>query len=262
MKKIEWLAKFAEEQKKAKATKKAVASKKVVNLNEEEFEDGMMLIVNNAKLSTAAVGSKIRYKGNIWSLVKADYSDAKGKGFVLQRVAAIDTKPLTAPAERAYTDPGNVYDYDVRETSEVPEIQQTAEQTAQEIARENAVDHCTTPAARTVESPLANGGEVAPVVEGVVPAEEAPVAEEEVAPVEESTEEAPVEDGAEEVAPAEESVEETPAEEETSAEEDFTFDDVDAEPVETEEDSAEEDEEKKATASLHKNRIIASMLKK
>lgn len=257
MKEIKWLAKFAEEQKKAKTAKKALASKKTITLSEEEFEDGMMMIVNNPKLATASVGSKVRYKGSIWSLVKSDYSDSKGKGFVLQRVAAIDTKPVTAPAERACTDPGNVYDYDVRETSEVPELQQTAEQTAQEIARENAVDHSTTPAARTVESPLAT----APVVA------EAPVETEEVAPVEDETavEEVPAEEATEET-PVE--TEEAPAEE--TADDDFSFDDVDAEPVEeeateeevAEDETEEEDEEKKVATAMKKNRIIAAMLKK
>jgi len=241
---MSWLKEFAESRKASKqaAQKKAVASKKAIELNEEEFEDGMMMIVNNAKLSTAAVGSKIRYKGNIWSLVKADYADAKGRGFVLKRVAAIDTKPVTAPAERACTDPGNVYDYDVRATEQA-KFEGEANETAQEIAREDAVDHSTTPAARTVESPMVAAPDV------VEPAE--PVAEEEVAPAEEET---PVE---EEVAPADEEVE--------TEEDDFNFDDVDADPVETEEEDAsteDEEEDKKATASIHKNRIIAAMLKK
>ena len=247
MKNMSWLKEFAESRKASKqaAQKKAVASKKAIELNEEEFEDGMMMIVNNAKLSTAAVGSKIRYKGNIWSLVKADYADAKGRGFVLKRVAAIDTKPVTAPAERACTDPGNVYDYDVRATEQA-KFEGEANETAQEIAREDAVDHSTTPAARTVESPMVAAPDV---VDPVEPAE--PVAEEEVAPAEEET---PVE---EEVAPADEEVE--------TEEDDFNFDDVDADPVETEEEDAsteDEEEDKKATASIHKNRIIAAMLKK
>lgn len=245
MNKMSWLKEFAESRKASKqAQKKAVASKKAIELNEEEFEDGMMMIVNNAKLSTAAVGSKIRYKGNIWSLVKVDYSDAKGHGFVLKRIAAIDTKPVTAPAERACTDPGNVYDYDVRATEQA-KFEGEANETAQEIAREDAVDHSTTPAARTVESPMAGASET---VETVETAE--PVVEDEVAPVED----------------------EAPAEEEVATEDDeFNFDDVDAEPVETEEEEApaedekdddEKEEDKKATASIHKNRIIAAMLKK
>lgn len=248
MNKMSWLKEFAESRKASKqAQKKAVASKKAIELNEEEFEDGMMMIVNNAKLSTAAVGSKIRYKGNIWSLVKADYSDAKGHGFVLKRIAAIDTKPVTAPAERACTDPGNVYDYDVRATEQA-KFEGEANETAQEIAREDAVDHSTTPAARTVESPMVGAPEAVETAE--------PVAEDEVAPVEEET---PVE---EEVAPADD--------EATTEDDEFNFDDVDAEPVETEEEAPAEDEkdddekeeDKKATASIHKNRIIAAMLKK
>lgn len=245
MNKMSWLKEFAESRKASKqAQKKAVASKKAIELNEEEFEDGMMMIVNNAKLSTAAVGSKIRYKGNIWSLVKVDYSDAKGHGFVLKRVAAIDTKPVTAPAERACTDPGNVYDYDVRATEQA-KFEGEANETAQEIAREDAVDHSTTPAARTVESPMAGASETVEVVETTEP-----VVEDEVAPVED----------------------EAPAEEEVATEDDeLNFDDVDAEPVETEEEEApaedekdddEKEEDKKATASIHKNRIIAAMLKK
>lgn len=238
MNKMSWLKEFAESRKASKqAQKKAVASKKAIELNEEEFEDGMMMIVNNAKLSTAAVGSKIRYKGNIWSLVKADYADAKGHGFVLKRIAAIDTKPVTAPAERACTDPGNVYDYDVRATEQA-KFEGEANETAQEIAREDAVDHSTTPAARTVESPMAGASETVEAVETTEPV---------------------VED-------------EAPAEEEVATEDDeFNFDDVDAEPVETEEEEApaedekdddEKEEDKKATASIHKNRIIAAMLKK
>ena len=242
MNKMSWLKEFAESRKASKqAQKKAVASKKAIELNEEEFEDGMMMIVNNAKLSTAAVGSKIRYKGNIWSLVKADYSDAKGHGFVLKRIAAIDTKPVTAPAERACTDPGNVYDYDVRATEQA-KFEGEANETAQEIAREDAVDHSTTPAARTVESPMVGAPEAVETAE--------PVVEDETTPVEEV---APVDDEA------------------TTEDDEFNFDDVDAEPVETEEEEApaedekdddEKEEDKKATASIHKNRIIAAMLKK
>jgi len=241
MKNMSWLKEFAESRKASKqaAQKKAVASKKAIELNEEEFEDGMMMIVNNAKLSTAAVGSKIRYKGNIWSLVKADYADAKGRGFVLKRVAAIDTKPVTAPAERACTDPGNVYDYDVRATEQA-KFEGEANETAQEIAREDAVDHSTTPAARTVESPMVAAPDA--VVEPAEPvAEEGTPVEEEVAPVDEEVE---------------------------TEEDDFNFDDVDTEPVETEEEEApaedktDDEEDKKATASIHKNRIIAAMLKK
>jgi len=273
MKNIKWLQEFAEKQNAKKQAKKATASKKPVQLNEDEFEDGMMIIVNNKKLANAAIGSKVRYKNNLWTLVKSNYHDSKGYGSILKRIGAIDTKPLTSPEQRAFTDPGNVYDYNVRETSEVPEMRETADQTAQEIARENAVDHCTTPNARTIESPLVStpsAEPVAPVVEEA-PADEA-VVEEEAPVAEEAPAEEVVEETVEEEAPTEEVAEE-PTEEEAPAEEDnFTFDDVDAEPVEAPaeevaeeeapaEETEEEDEEKKAVTAMAKNRIIAAMLK-
>lgn len=264
MKKISWLDEFAKKQAEKKAEKKVVASKKVTMA---QIENSDKMIIAKSMLPKAVEGNTVKYKGFKWKVVDASFKDDKGAGIVMEKVAGIDTKPLTAPAERAMTDPGAVYDYNVREV-EQGEFEQAAQQTSEQIAKEDATDHCTTPDAR-YKNPALMDAEVAPVVEAPVDeiVEEAPVAvdeapaeevaeevaEEEEIPAVEETEEAPAEEAAEE-APVEEATEETPVVEE---EDDFTFDDVDAEPFDEEEEDKEE-----VKASAHKNRILAAMLKR
>lgn len=272
MKKISWLDEFAQKQASKKAEKKVVAKK----VTKAQIENSDKMIIAKSLLPKAVEGNTVKYKGFKWKVVNANLKDSKGYGIVLQKIAGIDTKPLTAPAERAMTDPGNVYDYNVRETSEIPDFEQAAQATAEQIAKEDAVDHCTTPDARYKNEALMDNGVAdvpsmdAPVDAPVEEAVEAPVdgeddfsfddvdvpAEdvvEDEAPVEE---EVPADDVADEDVPVveEEATEDAPVVEE---EDDFSFDDVDAEPLDEEEDK----EEVKASVKRRKNRILAAMLK-
>lgn len=273
MKKISWLENFAE------SRKKAVEKKKAVKASKKSIANADMIILSKSMLPKAVEGNTVKYKNIKWKVVNASYKDAKGSGVVLKKIAGIDTKPLTSPETRARKDPGDVYDYNVRETSEIPDFEEAARNTEEQIAKEDAVDHDTTPAARyqndvlkdtpAVEAPISD--EEAPVVEDEAPAEEdVPVVEDEAteeAPVEDApANESPAEELAAENAPAEEAteevVEEAPAEEEKD---DFTFDDVDEEPLD-EEAPAEDDEdankkEDKKASVKHQNRILAAMLK-
>ena len=273
MKKISWLENFAE------SRKKAVEKKKAVKASKKSIANADMIILSKSMLPKAVEGNTVKYKNIKWKVVNASYKDAKGSGVVLKKIAGIDTKPLTSPETRARKDPGDVYDYNVRETSEIPDFEEAARNTEEQIAKEDAVDHDTTPAARYQNDVLKD----APAVEAPISDEEAPVvedeahAEEDVPVVEdEATEEAPVEDAPANESPAEEpAAEDAPAEEATEevaeeapAEEekdDFTFDDVDEEPLD-EEAPAEDDEdadkkEDKKDSVKHQNRILAAMLK-
>lgn len=269
MKKISWLENFAE------SRKKAVEKKKAVKASKKSIANADMIILSKSMLPKAVEGNTVKYKNIKWKVVNASYKDAKGSGVVLKKIAGIDTKPLTSPETRARKDPGDVYDYNVRETSEIPDFEEAARNTEEQIAKEDAVDHDTTPAARyqndvlkdapTIEAPISD--EEVPVVEEEAPAEEdVPVVEDEAteeAPAEEPVaEEAPVAEDAPAEETAEEVAEEAPAEEEKD---DFTFDDVDEKPFD-EEAPAEEDEdtdkkEDKKASVKHQNRILAAMLK-
>jgi hypothetical protein len=265
MKKISWLEDFAESRKQsASKQKKVTASKKATK---KSVAGADMIIIAKSMLPKAVNGNTVKYQNIKWKVVDASYKDAKGSGIVMKKIAGIDTKPLTSPETRAYTDPGAVYDYNVRETTEIPDFEEAARQTEEQIAKEDAVDHDTTPAARYQNHALM-GDEapaMAPETEDVVP--DAEVTEE--APADED---APVveEEETEEVAPVEE---EAPVDEEAD---DFTFDDVDAEPLdetpaeeETEDTPVEEDKEEKKpvaaskkVAKRRKNPILMAMLKR
>ena len=260
MKKISWLENFAE------SRKKAVEKKKAVKASKKSIANADMIILSKSMLPKAVEGNTVKYKNIKWKVVNASYKDAKGSGVVLKKIAGIDTKPLTSPETRARKDPGDVYDYNVRETSEIPDFEEAARNTEEQIAKEDAVDHDTTPAARYQNDVLKD----APAVEAPISDEEAPVVEDEAteeAPVEDApANESPAEEPAAEDAPAEEATEEVaeeaPAEEEKD---DFTFDDVDEEPLDEEapaedDEDADKKEDKKASVK-HQNRILAAMLK-
>ena len=271
MKKISWLEDFAESRKKSATKQKTtVASKKVAK---KSIASADMIIIAKSMLPKAVNGNTVKYQNVKWKVVNASYKDAKGEGIVMKKVAGIDTKPLTSPETRAYTDPGAVYDYNVRETSEISDFEEAARKTEEQIAKEDSVDHDTTPQARYQNPVLMD--------------ESAPVETDEVVPDAEVTDEVPSD---EDVPVVEEDTEEAPVEEEIpvddEAEDNFTFDDVDEEPfdneekvsddteevhsedeVPVEEDTDTEDEEKKPVAASkkvakkRKNPILMAMLK-
>jgi type IV secretory pathway VirB10-like protein len=188
----------------------------------------------------------------------------------MEKIAGIDTKKVTDPAERAMTDPGDVYDYNVRETSEIPDFQQAEAETSQEIAKEDAVDHCTTPDAR-YQNPALMDNSAEEVTEEVTPVTEETVEVDEEAPVvveDEAVEEAPVVEETEAEAPedevAEDNVEEADdvaedVEDETPEEDTFTFEDVDEAPLD-EEEVVEKISQKKTKKRLLKSTLTVLLL--
>lgn len=256
MKKMEWLDKFAEEQKK-NAIKKVTASKKRSLANLDGYD---MIILSKNMLPNAVNGNTVKYRNKKWKVVNASYKDAMGSGVV-----------LASAEQRAYTDPGNVYDYNVRETTEIPDFEAAAQATAEQIAREDAVDHCTTPDARYV-NPVLIGNVVADELRSKM---EEPIPTVTEPPVEEP---ALVDDSVTEDVVETENTDEPVADEPAVETDDFSFDDVVDAPLEDEpseeEDTTDEDEKKpeektaedenedvfEKKASKKQNRVIAKML--
>ena len=213
--KISWLDKVAEDLKKKEQEKKlqktASAKKVEEKTASEKVKLAKRVIIRKDLVPKAQNGNTVAYKGFGWKVVNASYKDKKGEGIVLQKIAEISNKKVTDPAEKACVDPGNIYDYEVRDSYEVPELQQTAAETEKKIGQENAVDR-TTPAGRATNPYKEEELGVFNEIIEETPAEEAPVEE---APAEEVVEEVPAEE-----APAEEApVEEAPAAEEEEKEE-------------------------------------------
>lgn len=256
MKKMEWLDKFAEEQKK-NAIKKVTASNKRTLAKLDGYD---MIILSKNMLPNAVNGNTVKYRNKKWKVVNASYKDAMGSGVV-----------LASAEQRAYTDPGNVYDYNVRETTEIPDFEAAAQATAEQIAREDAVDHCTTPDARYV-NPVLVGNVVADELRSKM---EEPIPAVTEPPVEEP---ALVDDSVTEDVVETENFDEPVADEPAVETDDFSFDDVVDAPLEDEpseeEDTTDEDEKKpeektaedenedvfEKKASKKQNRVIAKML--
>lgn len=279
-KKMSWLDSFVESRK-AKIDSKKNANVKTVKASVKKttvasIEKADIAIIDKAMLPKAVEGNTVKYKNFKWKVVDASYKDntKKGLGVVMEKIAGIDTKKVTDPAERAMTDPGDVYDYNVRETSEIPDFQQAEAETYQEIAKEDAVDHCTTPDARYQNPVLMDSA--TEVVAPEAPAVEETIEVDEETPVvveDEAVEDAPVVEETETETPADEvaedEVEEADevAEDEAPEEDTFTFEDVDEAPLDEETDEADEideskeaKEDKKEASVKHVNRIIAAML--
>lgn len=254
MKKMEWLDKFAEEQKK-NAIKKVTASNKRTLAKLDGYD---MIILSKNMLPNAVNGNTVKYRNKKWKVVNASYKDAMGSGVV-----------LASAEQRAYTDPGNVYDYNVRETTEIPDFEAAAQATAEQIAREDAVDHCTTPDARYV-NPVLVGNVVADELRSKM---EEPIPAVTEPPVEEP---ALVDDSVTEDVVETENTDEPVADEPAVETDDFSFDDVVDAPLEDEpsdgEPSDEEKHEEETTAedegedifekkaNKKQNRVIAKML--
>jgi len=234
---MSWLDSVAEQMKAKQEKVEKTASKKVMSKEEinERVKKASKIAVKKSLLKKASVGNKVKYNGFMWEVIDTNFKDAAGEGIVLKKIAEISSKKVTDPAEYARTDPGDVYDYEVRDSYEVPELNETAANTEVRISQENAMDR-TTPAGRATNPYVAPA---APAVEEA-PVEEAPVVEE--APAEEAVEEAPAEEAPVEEEAAEEAVEEAPVEDEG----------VPAEHDLEEEDSEEEKEEKEASAEEEK----------
>lgn len=145
MSKISWLDELAESLK-SKNTKTVTASVKDKTV-EAAIKTAKVLIIAKNKLPKAVEGNIVKYHGAKWTVANANYKDGIGDGIVIKRIAAIDEKSLTDAPTRAYTNPGDVYDYNVRETSEIPDFQEAAQATEEQVAVEDSVDR-TTPKGR------------------------------------------------------------------------------------------------------------------
>jgi hypothetical protein len=207
------------EQKKVKTASKKM-SKEEIN---QRVKKASKIAIKKSLLKKASVGDKVKYNGFMWEIIDTNFKDAAGEGIVLKKIAEISSKKVTDPAEYARTDPGDVYDYEVRDSYEVPELNETAANTESRISQENAVDR-TTPAGRATNPYTAFTQEIMTEVNEIdAPVEEAPVNETPVeeTPVEEApTEEVPVEETVveDEGVPAEHDLEEEKEEKEASTE--------------------------------------------
>ena len=270
----DWLAEFAASRRdkvglkreasvKREAPKKNAAPKVTKRLA-EKVKKAQVLIMSRDALPGAVNGNTVRYNNAKWRVVNASYKDALGTGVALERVAAIDTKKLTDAPTRAYTDPGDVYDYDVREVSEIPDFQEAAARTEQEIARDRAHD-ITTPAGR-VTNPEPIGGNPFDDLAGPIaeePAVEEPAVEE-LPPADEPVPAGEFDDIADE--PVEEFADKPTDEPAPTGE----FDDIVDEPADgpaeepveepTEEPEDEEKEEKKFASVYKTNPILRKIV--
>lgn len=247
-KKLTWLDEFAKDFAAKSMNKTASLEKKAEQA-----------VVDADALETTETGATVQFMGESYKIVDASYSDEKGPGVLIEKVAAYEgmegdpmavsmgvpagaVAPGTGAQEYARTD-ANTTQTTYTNDEDAQFGQSGAAATEAEIAGENAVDRTTVPGHFT-KSPGLNSAPAAPIADpnGVqvtetteVPAEETPA------------EEAPV---TEEVAVEETPVEEAPATEEVAVEE-VPAEEVPAEEAPTEEAPVEEDKK------LASNRIMA-----
>lgn len=246
-KKITWLDNFAEAYGKKEISK--TASKK----------KGEEIILDRNLVKGAKVGDRVKLNGRMWKIADLDFVDEKGPGVIAEEVPmelndatdpmamemgtpahqSLDNQCVVAP-ERACTDPGNIFDLDVRE-QEQAKFEGEAAATANQLQQEQSVDRTQ----RTSPINLPKLDNTAPVMpmESEVPVTPAPAAP--AAPAEPAmpmADEPVMEDELED----EEEVKELGPKKAPGME--------DAEEVE------DEDEDEKLMASLASNRILKRIL--
>lgn len=249
-KKITWLDNFAEAYGKKEISK--TASKK----------KGEEIILDRNLVKGAKVGDRVKLNGRMWKIADLDFVDEKGPGVIAEEVPmelndatdpmamemgtpahqSLDNQCVVAP-ERACTDPGNIFDLDVRE-QEQAKFEGEAAATATQLQQEQSVDRTqrTSPInlpkldAAAPAMPMEPAAPAAPAVpaEPAMPIAEEPAMEDELEDEEEVKELGPKK------APGMEEAEEP----------------KDAEEVEVE----DEDEDEKLMASLASNRILKRIL--
>lgn len=244
-KKITWLDNFAEAYGKKEISK--TASKK----------KGEEIILDRNLVKGAKVGDRVKLNGRMWKIADLDFVDEKGPGVIAEEVPmelndatdpmamemgtpahqSLDNQCVVAP-ERACTDPGNIFDLDVRE-QEQAKFEGEAAATATQLQQEQSVDRTqrTSPInlpkldAAAPAIPMEPAAPAAPA-EPAMPMAEEPAMEDELEDEEEVKELGPKK------APGMEEAEEP----------------EDAEEVE------DEDEDEKLMASLASNRILKRIL--
>ena len=247
-KKITWLDNFAEAYGKKEISK--TASKK----------KGKEIILDRNLVKGAKVGDRVKLNGRMWKIADLDFVDEKGPGVIAEEVPmelndatdpmamemgtpahqSLDNQCVVAP-ERACTDPGNIFDLDVRE-QEQAKFEGEAAATATQLQQEQSVDR--TQRTSPINLPKLDAAAPAMPMEPAAPATPAAPAEPAMPMAEEPAMEDELEDEEEvkELGPKK-----TPGMEEAEEPED-------AEEVE------DEDEDEKLMASLASNRILKRIL--
>ena len=247
-KKITWLDNFAEAYGKKEISK--TASKK----------KGEEIILDRNLVKGAKVGDRVKLNGRMWKIADLDFVDEKGPGVIAEEVPmelndatdpmamemgtpahqSLDNQCVVAP-ERACTDPGNIFDLDVRE-QEQAKFEGEAAATATQLQQEQSVDR--TQRTSPINLPKLDNAAPAMPMEPAVPAAPAAPAEPAMPMAEEPAMEDELED--------EEEVKELGPKKAPGMEE--------AEEPEDAEEVEDEDEDEKLMASLASNRILKRIL--
>lgn len=246
-KKITWLDNFAEAYGKKEISK--TASKK----------KGEEIILDRNLVKGAKVGDRVKLNGRMWKIADLDFVDEKGPGVIAEEVPmelndatdpmamemgtpahqSLDNQCVVAP-ERACTDPGNIFDLDVRE-QEQAKFEGEAAATATQLQQEQSVDR--TQRTSPINLPKLDNAAPAMPMEPAAPAAPAEPAEPAMPMADEPVMEDELED--------EEEVQELGPKKAPEMEE--------AEDVEDTEEE-DEDEDEKLMASLASNRILKRIL--
>lgn len=247
-KKITWLDNFAEAYGKKEISK--TASKK----------KGEEIILDRNLVKGAKVGDRVKLNGRMWKIADLDFVDEKGPGVIAEEVPmelndatdpmamemgtpahqSLDNQCVVAP-ERACTDPGNIFDLDVRE-QEQAKFEGEAAATATQLQQEQSVDR--TQRTSPINLPKLDAAAPAMPMEPAAPAAPAAPAEPAMPMAEEPAMEDELED--------EEEVKELGPKKAPGMEE--------AEEPEDAEEVEDEDEDEKLMASLANNRILKRIL--
>lgn len=247
-KKITWLDNFAEAYGKKEISK--TASKK----------KGEEIILDRNLVKGAKVGDRVKLNGRMWKIADLDFVDEKGPGVIAEEVPmelndttdpmamemgtpahqSLDNQCVVAP-ERACTDPGNIFDLDVRE-QEQAKFEGEAAATATQLQQEQSVDR--TQRTSPINLPKLDAAAPAMPMEPAAPAAPAAPAEPAMPMAEEPAMEDELED--------EEEVKELGPKKAPGMEE--------AEEPEDAEEVEDEDEDEKLMASLASNRILKRIL--
>lgn len=247
-KKITWLDNFAEAYGKKEISK--TASKK----------KGEEIILDRNLVKGAKVGDRVKLNGKMWKIADLDFVDEKGPGVIAEEVPmelndatdpmamemgtpahqSLDNQCVVAP-ERACTDPGNIFDLDVRE-QEQAKFEGEAAATATQLQQEQSVDR--TQRTSPINLPKLDAAAPAMPMEPAAPAAPAAPAEPAMPMAEEPAMEDELED--------EEEVKELGPKKAPGMEE--------AEEPEDAKEVEDEDEDEKLMASLASNRILKRIL--
>lgn len=253
-KKITWLDNFAEAYGKKEISK--TASKK----------KGEEIILDRNLVKGAKVGDRVKLNGRMWKIADLDFVDEKGPGVIAEEVPmelndatdpmamemgtpahqSLDNQCVVAP-ERACTDPGNIFDLDVRE-QEQAKFEGEAAATANQLQQEQSVDR--TQRTSPINLPKLDNAAPAMPMESEVPAAPAPAAPAAPAEPEMPMADEPVME--DELEDEEEEVKELGPKKAPGME--------DAEEAEDAEEVEDEDEDEKLMASLASNRILKRIL--